>query len=616
MKILSMCLENFGSFKQKQIFEFPQTPGLYFMQGVNEVEPALGENGTGKSTLWKALCWCFFAKTSEGLAAGDVSSWSVGKNTSVSVMLELNDGNLASMTRTWSPNSWKLEDLLDKSWDLTKDLSNPVLQDLRLEFLPFLNSILTAQGEPMFLDMKSDAQASLFSEVMGLNRWLDFSQRASKKASDVDSELRVAEKRLAEARGAAVTPTNYTELIQGFQQSREERVGAVSQIYTQRLAELRKAKEALTDGRAFMLTFEEVTQARVLELQQQRDRADKTIATIDLKLRGLSHEDGLLEADRKLLKFLQSHEHCPTCDSDLDPGWKKTRIAALKKRVGLEEDSIHSHEGLLAQERTSMERVRAGAESALRASQEQTSTAWSDLNGRARSVALLEQELDKLEDDVESLQAEECPYIQLQEKERERASRQRSEVRTLTKRVDRLQERYSLFSYWVRGFKEIRLQHISSALVELEIEVNSCIAALGLVSWEIRFDVDRETKSGTIKRGFNVGIVSPHNAKPVPWASWSGGEKQRLRLAGTMGLANLIRSRTGCSLPLEVWDEPATALGGQGVQDLLEALASRASVEQRVIWLIDHTAHSFGSFAGGAVVTKKLGGSIVEQKKT
>ena len=174
-------------------------------------------------------------------------------------------------------------------------------------------------------------------------------------------------------------------------------------------------------------------------------------------------------------------------------------------------------------------------------------------------------------------------------------------------------ERYSLYSFWVRGFKDLRLQLIAEALTELEIEVNSCVTALGLIDWELKFQVDRETASGTISRGFTVSVISPYNNKPVPWESWSGGESQRLRIAATMGLSNLIRSRTGTELALEVWDEPSTALSQQGVHDLLEALNHRANTEQRPIWIVDHTSHSFGGFAGGATITKRKSGSVIEQ---
>jgi len=84
-----------------------------------------------------------------------------------------------------------------------------------------------------------------------------------------------------------------------------------------------------------------------------------------------------------------------------------------------------------------------------------------------------------------------------------------------------------------------------------------------------------------------------------------------LRLAATMGLADLSRSRTGTPLGLEVWDEPTNGLSPQGIRDLLECLQERAQREQRQIWIVDHRSHEFGGFAGGVVVTKTAAGSRI-----
>jgi DNA repair exonuclease SbcCD ATPase subunit len=136
---------------------------------------------------------------------------------------------------------------------------------------------------------------------------------------------------------------------------------------------------------------------------------------------------------------------------------------------------------------------------------------------------------------------------------------------------------------------------------------------LGLIEWELGFQVDRETAKGTLQRGFNVAVLSPHNTKAVPWEAWSGGEGQRLRLAANMGLADLIRSRTGTTLNLEVWDEPTQGLSPRGVADLLESLAQRARNEGRQIWIVDHRSYDFGGFAGTATIVKSQSGSRIRQ---
>jgi len=111
-----------------------------------------------------------------------------------------------------------------------------------------------------------------------------------------------------------------------------------------------------------------------------------------------------------------------------------------------------------------------------------------------------------------------------------------------------------------------------------------------------------------------VSVLSPHNDRAVPWEAWSGGERQRLIVAAQMGLANLSRARTGADIDLEVWDEPTTGMSPQGVDDLLEALHTRALREQRQVWVVDHRTLGFSNFAGNCGVVKTETGSHFDSK--
>ena len=226
-----------------------------------------------------------------------------------------------------------------------------------------------------------------------------------------------------------------------------------------------------------------------------------------------------------------------------------------------------------------------------------------------------QQDLDRLEEDIKTLTHETNPYYDLQRKQERDIQHARIALGDLQAALDDARYKQSLYAFWTVGFKEVRLYLISEAIEELEIEVNSAITALGLVDWELRFQIDRENKSGTITRGFSVFVKSPHNDKLVPWEAWSGGESQRLRIAATMGLADLIRSRAGTDIPLEIWDEATNNLSKEGAEDLLEALAWRAQQEQRVIFLVDHRALHFGDFAGYVNIIKTPSGSRIRQEQ-
>lgn len=199
---VELRITRFRSFVKETSFKFPKGAGLFFLWGENQAEPRLEANGAGKSSLWEALTWCFYGKTSRGLKAGDVANWEDGKGCRVEFDFEVQEGSgIMTAVRQWGPNSWFLIDTMGDFHDLAKDEDNFLFNCLRLDFGAFLQCIMLPQATRMFLDLKAEEKASLFSEVMGLDRWLDLSQRAGKAATEQDRISRSLEREIAGLEG-------------------------------------------------------------------------------------------------------------------------------------------------------------------------------------------------------------------------------------------------------------------------------------------------------------------------------------------------------------------------------------------------------------------------------
>ena len=220
----------------------------------------------------------------------------------------------------------------------------------------------------------------------------------------------------------------------------------------------------------------------------------------------------------------------------------------------------------------------------------------------------LQVEFDKTKDDTN-------PYTQLIKQKKEQLGKSKQKLVTLEDTKANLEAENEAASYWVKGFKRIRLFIIEQAFQTLEVEVNNALAALGMPDWSISFDVERENKSGGVTKGFTVLINSPRNAEPVKWESWSGGETQRLQLAGDLGLSNLIMSQAGLVSTIEFYDEPSTHLSKEGMLDLANMLHERAISDKKQIWIIDHAAiTNFGEFKGIIHAEKTKDGSTIRME--
>lgn len=188
----------------------------------------------------------------------------------------------------------------------------------------------------------------------------------------------------------------------------------------------------------------------------------------------------------------------------------------------------------------------------------------------------------------------------------------KDKIEAIAQQITKGEEEHVAVSFWVTGFKRIRLMIVEESLRQLEIEVNNNLANLGLTDWTVEFDVERENKSGGITKGFVVLIRAPGHTEPVKFEAWSGGEIQRLSLAGDLGLANLIMEKAGLVNTIEWFDEPSQHLSPTGVLDLAETLAERASNQRKRVFMVDHASLDFGGFSGTVTAVKDADGSRLE----
>jgi DNA repair exonuclease SbcCD ATPase subunit len=598
---IELRIERFGSVIAPQTFTFPDKPGLYFLSG---------KNGSGKSTVWAALTWCLYGKNAKGLRAGDVANWTDPKGASVSFLFE-HGHEVHVVTRQHSPNLWAMSDTLGNRIDLTNDETNPMLAMLRLDYEMWLSAVVIAQDEPMFLDLKPDAKSNLFATVMRLDKWDDYSARAGKLAADSTWQLNALKAETAKLQGRIEEMDRnldkLPELIGKWERHQSDRKALIAEQYEDVFKQLPKLKEAHehaaikhTDALAAL----RAAHLRIEPAQKTSDAVFDAKASQQTRVALVTQEAARLE---KVIASLESGT-CPTCG---DTGGRVMSAVNVSKMMLDEALQAEQKESELLKDR---ERDCSSARAILvdvqdRAKNARTACDMADHSLKAARIAVeaANRSLDLLEKEADELSKERCPYSS-SDATRDR-NKVHSELMQLLDKVSDAQDRSELLGYWVKGFKELRLTLIAEALDQLAIEVASAVEAIGLRGWSLTFEVDRETKKGTLARGFNVFVKSPANDRQVPWESWSGGEAQRLRVATQWGLINLIRQSTGADIAMEVFDEPTHGMEAQGIVDMLDVLRDRAQSEQRQIWVVDHHALGSAAFDGTVLVEKTRKGT-------
>lgn len=598
----TITIENFKSFTSKQTLAFDELPiGLCFLRGENDVDVDLESNGSGKSSIWDALSWCLYGKTPDGLRNPDLMPWGTKAKTTVTLELDVDDGESISIRRCANPNSLRLNG---------KDIGSEEVERLiGINYSTFTNTILLGQGQDLFFDLGPADKLSLFSDALDLQRWDDRASKASEKCrvletqrDDVDRDLVAGTSKLDQIKGLLKDVSTKADSWTDETQKRMD-VLEVALEKDRKLLESAKVKKvsaevvedgALTEKDALEKSWKPAYDT-LFELRDELAALESTKKAKQSKLKEL-------KAD---LSGLKKSPNCPTCGQPVEKKNLAKHTQELEHRISkledvLEEIDVGAARDKYVEQEKVIERLRPQfdekAETAKKARSEVNM--WSErLRELSVSVTTKERELKDLQNAVN-------PYsdqLRKMKKEREVLVKVVEESKEELAKLDR---RIARVKYWVRGFKDVRLYIMHEVLAELQMATNSMLDSVGLRDWRVEYDVEQETKAGTVKRGLSVMIYSPMNDKPVRWESWSGGEGQRLRLVGAMALSEVLLSYAGVDTNLEIFDEPNRGLSPGGIQDLCEFLRDRSKALGRQVWYTDQQSPQSSLFSAVITVTK------------
>lgn len=602
LNFLQLFIANFKSFKGEHGLKLDVPVGVHFVRGVNRAEPRLGANGTGKSSLWDALVWCLYGRTPNGLKNPDVTPWVPGPSTKVGLLIAIGDQR-HTINRTIAPNLLELDGEPCGQAKIDKLVG--------MSFDVMTNTIILGQGRPLFFDMSAADKMALLSEVKNLDRWDTRSKAASDRITKVLEPLRIELE--AEVHGYKTALSELRTTLHDAQHKsetwdQEQQARVVVGDREQRKASVALLK--LQDAVAGLDLKHDGAMVEVKACERQINQLSMDMVGCATRLQEARDKRASLKSQAlDLLASIDAVGHsrvCPTCKQPIKSGQLKEHVAEIQRAIA------KMHEARSAIKvvplKAALETVRSNMEHAQRYLQSFTAKA----DGAMSEYKLRQAELVTLESQIKTWDAlrdqGDNPYSK---DVREIFKRKRVLVANMTSaRVDleRTERRIVRTSVWIKGFKEIRLQVLEEFLQELELACAATLEEVGLIGWQIKFALERETKSGTTRRALHVWIGSPTSGKKlVRWESWSGGEGQRLRVVGALALSSVLLNHANVTPSMEVLDEPTQHLSPPGIIDLCATLTERARTHRRRIFYCDHQSIDGAQFESTILVKRSAG---------
>lgn len=605
LEFLDWSVSGFRSFKRTQTVDV-RRPGLF--QVVGSRSPGYfsekGSNGTGKSSMVDALCWTLYGKTVRGQRAKDVVAWDSEEPTVGTVRFRRSD-EIYTVTRTQDPNSLTIQvDGGDPEVTTDKEVADRV----GLRYETFCSTVvMSAWGRPFMLLDRAEKLSAL-SAVLGLDVWTEHAKASMAEASTLESSLGEAERALAGAlarveenqasMGRVDAQIRQWQSERGTRSSKLKRLIRAAEDELARYSEARIAKQSRLDE---AVEEHERMEESVRQIQRKKALAEQSERELTQQLAELTGQRTMLEKSAASVESLAGG-HCDRCRQSVPRAHVDRVLEQSREAVKDLADKIHrfrSSEVSAARHRCSV------LSSHLQDGQKGLTAKAEVVQGLSVAIRLAVSEMQQKEHQIasmsaelQSLQREECPWISTRSTVERRLQESEGAKEFLEGEIQRMTSARSHCLALSKIYRDIRLWVCSQAMEELGVATTSSLEQLGLVGWEVRYLLEKPTKKGEPSRGFQMDIRAPGSSAWVPWESWSGGETQRLIVAGSAAFSDMCCSRLGIQPSVEIWDELTNHLSQEGIEELLEFALARARVTDRTVLFIDHQTITSGVFDG------------------
>lgn len=578
--------------------------GLVWLCGTNHDTDAATSNGSGKSTVFKALGWCLYGKALDG-EDGDKVIHEGKKRATVSVRLE--GGWEVERSRSkGSPRlilrkdgtpvdagKKELQERIDRiigaDWDTFRSVALYGQDDRRRFARPtttdqdrkaVLHHILrTGELETAREVMKGEA-ARLRGEVDG--RQITITTLRHQMNEHDPKALKVEADEWERRRNQRV------KAHKRLAQEHKERAKAI-QAEASALPEVKKrlkaAKQRRTDARA--------AEREWINLSAEVRRSEAGLKALDDQIEAAAeHVNELQDA----IDRTKRERTCSACGQKIPPAKIREQVAQLRatREKRAEEYKAKSAEIDVARAKLAEQKAQLAARLA---GIEDTGALDDEIEELQERRAKLDQtreramsELRAAHTEVEQARAfasEDNPYLQQLSKARERRKECRERIKLLKQEIREFNTELAHAEFWIRGFGPSGLPSfmLDSAMPLLTERSNEYLDTLSDGSITLEFSTQKELKSS--KGEFRDKIDISWEIEGVEGYAPSGGQWKKIDLAVDFALGDLAETKTAAGMNLLCLDECLDGLDAAGRERVLKLLHELRS-RRDTIFVISH----------------------------
>ena len=622
--------ENFQSFKNLSLNFSNLNKSMVLIQGENRDDGLSSSNGAGKSAVLEAISWVLFGTTFRPLRYAD-EIIHLQENSCFVVLDVIINGKALTVKRTKVRNSPAALNLYDSDQELLKDSDTKSKQKqlesiLGFNFSTFTNSVMFHLDYVAFPELRPAERAEILTEIGNLEIYAKASMQAKSDSSQLALEIHSMKGNISTVKQiiSQLKQDDYDIKIEKWASDNTAEIRRTRREIMNLTNELTEAKQKAQDQIEQLGKESLNIKSEKDKLQTDVDNKTKNLTNIEeleQSLIQLTKDEAVLETEishsKKDLKVLQIErnelqhlkrgkcpicqqfvtvEHVDTCVKEIlkkethtlsqisEKNASQTRLIALKTQVNNE---LLNHKRVLAE----LDRLKRNVVEL----DKQLIRKDAEIKQLSSSLQLQDEHHSKIlsekEKALENLRNAINPYIELKAAQQKRIVEKELEIESLNKDLDRLIKNQNYVEFFVEGFKKIKLMLFDDLVNRLnELTLDFLFRYTSELS--VNISCERQTKTG-VKDEVHIEVNKPEGS--ISYAAYSGGERQKIKLAISLALAQLIEELCDRECDLIFFDEPNNGLDDIGKKSNFEIFSDLVSQGKSVI-VIDHDAHFQNSF--------------------
>ena len=646
MKIELLDIHNFMSIGDATI-ELSDR-GVVLIQGENADNTAANSNGSGKSSIADALCWCLFGTTARGVTGDDVINRSVGKGTHVLVEI-VDDSSKFCIERFRKhpkfKNSLKVFQVvtdasgINTAIDLTKG-TDKLTQEVVERVVGcgedvFRTTIYSGQEQMPDIPGMTDKQLKLLVEEAAGTTLLEKAYvTAQYELKDLKTRIQTGE----------ATLTNLGVLIADHKDSLKMAEAAADAWYRNHTADFLVLKDhgkslaaQIKDQEVKLSKFDA---AEISTFETKLSDMDKAIAGLNENKHSIEKAKSLAELQFKNINDKLAEQVSKSADlfdliTDLKAGFKAhckecgSEIQATPEQIERHEKEhaeidaqIKRNKALCQDERDKVTKYKdeidrletmISAETVNRDVYKASKIADRDTyNSIKNFIDKLKVELNGVVARIKGMAATANPHAESIKNFKAKIANIEGDASLIKDSTDKLAEEMDYKAAAVEVFSPsgVRARILDEVTPFLNAQTAKYLGVMTDGNTTATWNTLTPTAKGELRERFAIDVTDSTGGES--FKSLSGGEKRKVRIAAALSIQDLVSCRAEKPIDLFIGDEIDDALDVSGQERLMTVLNEKAK-ERGTVLLISHS--DLKDWISNVItVTKKDGKSTIKDE--